>query len=47
MELEHLNRLDPDLVKIVITGFATLETAVEAVQRGLMIIWPSPSPRES
>lgn len=32
--LEHLNRLDPDLVKIVITGFATLETAVEAVQRG-------------
>src|SRR5512139_944110 len=32
--LEHLNLLDPDLVKIVITGFATLETAVEAVQRG-------------
>jgi two-component system phosphate regulon sensor histidine kinase PhoR len=32
--LEHLNRLDPDMVKIVITGFATLETAVEAVQRG-------------
>jgi two-component system phosphate regulon sensor histidine kinase PhoR len=32
--LEHLNRMDPDMVKIVITGFATLETAVEAVQRG-------------
>jgi two-component system phosphate regulon sensor histidine kinase PhoR len=32
--LEHLNQLDTDLIKIVITGYATLETAVEAVQKG-------------
>lgn len=32
--LEHLNLLAPDLIKIVITGYATLETAVEAVQKG-------------
>lgn len=32
--LVRLNELDPDMVKIVITGYATLETAVQAVQKG-------------
>ena len=32
--LGRLNGLDPDMVKIVITGFATLDTAVQAVQQG-------------
>jgi two-component system, OmpR family, phosphate regulon sensor histidine kinase PhoR len=40
--LGHLNRLDPDLIKIVITGFATLETAVEAVQEGAYDYLPKP-----
>jgi signal transduction histidine kinase len=40
--LGHLNQLDPDLVKIVITGFATLETAIEAVQKGAYDYLPKP-----
>jgi signal transduction histidine kinase/DNA-binding response OmpR family regulator len=40
--LEHLNQLDPDLVKIVITGFATLDTAIEAVQKGAYDYLPKP-----
>jgi two-component system phosphate regulon sensor histidine kinase PhoR len=32
--LVRLNEFDPDMVKIVITGYATLETAVQAVQKG-------------
>ncbi|NWF55341.1 MAG: response regulator [Syntrophaceae bacterium] len=40
--LESLNRLDPDLVKIVITGFATLDTAIEAVQKGAYDYLPKP-----
>jgi len=40
--LEHLNKLDPDLIKIVITGYATLETAIEAVQKGAYDYIPKP-----
>jgi signal transduction histidine kinase len=40
--LEQLNQLDPDLVKIVITGFATLDTAIEAVQKGAYDYLPKP-----
>jgi two-component system, OmpR family, phosphate regulon sensor histidine kinase PhoR len=40
--LAHLNVLDPDLVKIVITGFATLDTAIEAVQKGAYDYLPKP-----
>ncbi len=40
--LEHLNQLDPDLIKIVITGYATLETAIEAVQKGAYDYIPKP-----
>ena len=40
--LGHLNALDPDLVKIVITGFATLDTAIEAVQKGAYDYLPKP-----
>ncbi len=31
--LGHLFQIDPDMIKIVITGYATLETAIEAVQK--------------
>ena len=40
--LARLNELDPDLVKIVITGYATLETAIEAVQKGAYDYIPKP-----
>src|SRR5512135_2380905 len=40
--LENLNQLDPDLIKIVITGYATLETAIEAVQKGAYDYIPKP-----
>ncbi len=40
--LEHLNRLDEELIKIVITGYATLETAIEAVQKGAYDYIPKP-----
>lgn len=40
--LRHLGELDPDLVKIVITGYATLETAIEAVQKGAYDYLPKP-----
>ena len=32
--LAHLTQLAPEMIKIVITGYATLETAIEAVQKG-------------
>jgi two-component system, OmpR family, phosphate regulon sensor histidine kinase PhoR len=40
--LENLNQLDPDLIKIVITGYATLETAIQAVQKGAYDYIPKP-----
>ena len=40
--LAHLNQLDPDMIKIVITGYATLETAIEAVQKGAYDYIPKP-----
>lgn len=40
--LDHLAKLDPDLVKIVITGYATLDTAIEAVQKGAYDYLPKP-----
>ena len=40
--LSRLTELDPDLVKIVITGYATLETAIEAVQKGAYDYIPKP-----
>ncbi len=32
--MEELHRVNPDLAVIIMTGFATIETAVEAVKRG-------------
>jgi len=40
--LMHLATLDPDLIKIVITGYATLDTAIEAVQKGAYDYIPKP-----
>jgi two-component system phosphate regulon sensor histidine kinase PhoR len=40
--LAHLKELAPDLIKIVITGYATLDTAIEAVQRGAYDYVPKP-----
>ena len=40
--LSRLTEMDPDLVKIVITGYATLETAIEAVQKGAYDYIPKP-----
>jgi two-component system, OmpR family, phosphate regulon sensor histidine kinase PhoR len=40
--LSRLGETDPDLVKIVITGIAALETAVEAVQKGAYDYLPKP-----
>jgi len=40
--LAHLTRLAPETIKIVITGYATLETAIEAVQKGAYDYIPKP-----
>ena len=40
--LEKTNELEGDLVKIVITGFATIETAVEAMKHGAYDYIPKP-----
>jgi len=40
--LAHLTELAPDLIKIVITGYATLDTAIEAVQKGAYDYIPKP-----
>jgi len=40
--LAHLTQLFPDMIKIVITGYATLETAIEAVQKGAYDYIPKP-----
>lgn len=45
--LDELRQRDPDLVSIVITGFATLETAIAATKRGAYDFLPKPfSPDE-
>ena len=40
--LAHLTQLAPEMIKIVITGYATLETAIEAVQKGAYDYIPKP-----
>lgn len=40
--LEELRKLDPTIVCIVFTGFATIETAVEAMKRGAYDFLPKP-----
>ncbi|MGQ9681249.1 MAG: response regulator [Anaerolineae bacterium] len=40
--LERVQLVDPDVVSIVITGFATLETAIEATKRGAYDLLPKP-----
>ncbi|MHB9092843.1 MAG: sensor histidine kinase [Chloroflexota bacterium] len=40
--LTELRQIDPDLVTIVITGYATLELAIEATKRGAYDFLPKP-----
>ncbi len=40
--LEHIQGQDPDLVCVVITGYATLETAIQATKRGAYDLLPKP-----
>ena len=40
--LDRLRAQDPDLVSLVITGYATLETAIEATKRGAFDMLPKP-----
>ena len=40
--LEELHALDPTIVSIVFTGFATIESAVEAMKRGAYDFLPKP-----
>lgn len=40
--LERINEIDPTIVAIVITGFATINSAVEAMQKGAFDFLPKP-----
>jgi two-component system phosphate regulon sensor histidine kinase PhoR len=40
--LERIHNLDPEIVCLVITGYATLETAIQATKRGAYDILPKP-----
>lgn len=40
--LEEINEVDPTIVTIVITGFATISSAVEAMQKGAFDFLPKP-----
>ncbi len=40
--MEHVNQIDQDIIMIVVTGFATIETAVEAMKRGAYDYLPKP-----
>ncbi len=40
--LEKINEIDPTIVTIVITGFATINSAVEAMQKGAFDFLPKP-----
>jgi two-component system response regulator HydG len=45
--MESLHRRDPDLPVIILTGFATVETAVEAIKRGAEDYFTKPLDREA
>lgn len=40
--LEHARQLDPDLVSVMVTGYATIETAIEATKKGAYDFLPKP-----
>ena len=40
--LEYIPEIDPNLISIIITGFATIETAVDAVKKGAYDYLPKP-----
>ncbi len=40
--MEEARQYDPELIMIVITGFATIETAVEAMKHGAYDYMPKP-----
>jgi two-component system, OmpR family, phosphate regulon sensor histidine kinase PhoR len=40
--LDHIKRLNPEIMVIIITGYATLETAIEAMKQGAYDFIPKP-----
>ncbi len=40
--MEEVRKIDPDVIMIVVTGFATIETAVEAIKHGAYDYVPKP-----
>ncbi len=40
--MSHVKEIDPDIIMIVITGFATIETAVDAIKHGAYDYVPKP-----
>ena len=42
--LEELKKIQPSLVVIMITGYATIKSAVEAIQKGAYDYLPKPLP---
>jgi two-component system, OmpR family, phosphate regulon sensor histidine kinase PhoR len=40
--MDHVNQFDPEVIMVVITGFATIETAVEAMKHGAYDYVPKP-----
>jgi len=40
--LGHIQRIDPEILVIIITGYATLETAIEAMKQGAYDFIPKP-----
>lgn len=40
--LETIRQIDPDLVSVIITGYATIETAIEATRKGAYDFLPKP-----
>jgi len=40
--IQEVHKIDPEIIIIVITGFATIETAVEAIKRGAYDYLPKP-----
>jgi len=40
--LEEIRKIDPDIVSIVITGYSTIESAVEAMKKGAYDFLPKP-----
>jgi len=45
--IKSIHSIDPEIIIVVITGYATIETAVEAIKRGAYDYLPKPFPPET